>query len=354
MEKQPVPIRTRGENRARRSPLAVLCRLYVALLFGWFLLHLLFGDGGGYLGLANAVAIFFFVPLPLALIVGAANRDRVLLAGGLLAVVLFASLWGPLFWPNGGPVTEGPRLRVMTFNVLGRAGDNRAAVGSILAEDADVLFLQEVTPEAARLLEAALKEAYAYRVVQPGERARGMAVFSKYPLSIMDVVLEGRWMGSPQVLQLDWEGQMVTLVNFHTRSTGNIWPPWVLRTFSERQSDLQLLADFAAVETDLGPVIVAGDANETQLNRGYKILTSVLTDAWWEAGRGLGHTFPGPVEAGDNVTRVSLFLVPHWLVRIDYIFYSRQWQARETWLADFSGGTDHRGVVAELILVGGK
>lgn len=329
-----------------------LCVAYFMALTGWLLLYLLFGDGNGYLGLANALAVYLFVPLPVATWIAWRAHNRGLLAAAVGALVVFAALWGPMFLPKGGAADEGPRLRVMTFNVLGRAGDNHAVVESILAEDADVLFLQEITPEIAALLEVSLAGQYPYRVERPGGRATGMAVFSKYPLVPMDVALDGTWMGRPQVLQMDWNGQAVTLVNFHTRSTGNIWPRWVRRTFGDRLVALGGLADFAATEQGLGPIVVAGDANETQLNDGYKQLAGVLTDAWLAAGRGLGHTFPGPVEAGDNVTRVSLFLVPHWLVRIDYVFYSSQWQASDAWLAGVYGGTDHRGVVTELVLTG--
>ena len=104
---------------------------YLALLFLWFLLYLLFGDGFGYLGLANAVAVYFFLPLPIALLSAWRSRDRRLLAASLLAAGIFAWLWGPLFWPPTSADTNGPALRMMTVNVLGKAGQPEAVLASI-------------------------------------------------------------------------------------------------------------------------------------------------------------------------------------------------------------------------------
>lgn len=325
--------------------------LYFLLLFSWLALYLLFGDGTGYLGIANALAVYFFLPLPLAALFALLSGKRVLWIPALGALTVFFVLWGPLFFPAYTPVPEGPRLRVLTYNVLGRAGDYQAALDTILAEDADLLLLQEITPEIAAVFSVQLVDAYPFQVMQPASQARGLAVLSRFPLELLDVSLAGNWMGAPQILQLDWDGQPVTVVNFHTRPTGTFWPRWVRHTFAQRETDMQILADFASRQSELGPLIVAGDANVTHLNDAYKILAGVLQDAWWQAGSGLGHTFPGAIEEGTPFAQVSFFHIPYWLVRIDYIFYSPHWQAERTWLAEFNGGSDHRGVVTELVLL---
>jgi endonuclease/exonuclease/phosphatase (EEP) superfamily protein YafD len=323
---------------------------YLALLFCWFLLYLIFGDGFGYLGLANALAVYFFFPLPIALLAAWASRDSRLLAVGLLAAGIFAWLWGPLFWPPPGVEADGPFLRVMTVNVLGKGGQADSVLASIRAAEADLVFIQEFTPDLASSLSLDLKEDLPYQVLSPGYGSDGLAVFSRYPIERLDVVLQGSWRGDPQVLRMDWEGRAVTLVNFHTISTGGLWPRWVRYTSRERLETLNSLADFAAGE--VGPVIVAGDANTTRLNEPYKQLDLALDDAWWEAGWGLGHTFPGQLDPDDWFTQVSFFFIPHWLVRIDHIFYSAQFQASSAELADFNGGSDHRGVVADLVWLG--
>lgn len=325
-------------------------KLYLIGLFAWFLLYLVIGDGFRYLGLLNTVAIYLFAPLPIVTILAIGWRKLPVVGASLLGVGVFAFLWGPLFLPVT-TATAGPTLRVMTFNVLGRVGDPMHAVASIQHEDPDVIFLQEVTGEYATIFRQTLKQDFPYQIIDPGTRSSGMAVFSSLPIERAEVVLTGDWRGDPQVLFLEWRGQQITLVNFHTISTGAIWPRWVRYTFAQREESMAELAQFAADAIRLGPVIVAGDANLTRLNDGYQTLDAVLDDAWWEAGTGLGHTFPAQIEPDDWLTRVSFFFIPHWLARIDYIFYSDHWQPSRTWLAEFYGGSDHRGVVTDLILV---
>jgi len=321
--------------------------LYLVLLFLWFLLHLIFGDGFGYLGLASAVAVYFFLPLPIVLLSAVKAQDRRLLVASLLAVGLFAWLWGPLFLPRISSEPEGPSLRVLTLNVLGKAGYSDTMLASIQAADADVVFLQEFTPNLGAALSANLSADFPYQILDPRLGSNGLAVFSRFPIERQDVVIQGRWKGGPQVLRLNWEGQPVTLVNIHAISTGGPWPGLVRYTTRERLEAMAALAEFVAGQE--GPVIVAGDANTTRLNTPYKLLDAVLDDAWWEAGWGLGHTFPGHIEAGDWFTRVSFFVIPHWLVRIDHVFYSAEFQAISSHLAEFNGGSDHRGLITELV-----
>ncbi len=335
----------------RVTALRKLSRIYFALLFAWFFLFLLFGDGNGYLGLANSLAVYFFVPLPFAILVAVRAKNRRLQVASLLAIVIFAWLWGPLFWPNAPIDSDGARLRVMTLNVLGQGEDPSDVLASIRAENADVVMLQEVTHEFANAALSQLGNEYPYSVLNAGPKASGMAVLSRFPIQLMDVVLGGRWRGDPQLLSMDWEGRQITLVNFHTVSTGTVVPRWVDYTYRLREDSVARLADFAD-DSDSMPLIMAGDGNLTRLNDTYQLLDAQLDDAWWAAGWGLGHTFPGNIEPNDWFTRVSFFIIPHWLVRIDYIFYSVQFQAERTWLAEFNGGSDHRGVVTDLVLVG--
>ncbi len=323
---------------------------YLALLFLWFLLYLIFGDGFGYLGLANAVAVYFFFPLPIALIGAWTGRDRRQLAASLLAAGIFAWLWGPLFWPSANVVPNGPTLRVMTINVLGKAGQPEAVLASIQAAGPDLVFIQEFTPDLASSLSPELKGALPYQVLDPGLGSDGLAVFSRFPIERLDIVLQGSWRGDPQVLKMDWQGREVTLVNFHALSTGGLSPGLVRYTTRERLETMSALADFAAGESR--PLIASGDANTTRLNVPYKLLDAVLDDAWWEAGWGLGHTFPGRINSEDWFTQVSFFFIPHWLVRIDHVFYSAQFQASSAALAEFNGGSDHRGLLTDLVWLG--
>ena len=128
-----------------------------------------------------------------------------------------------------------------------------------------------------------------------------------------------------------------------TTTEAGLWEPVTI------EEDLLYQADFTARTP--GPLIVAGDANAADLSRPYRTLTSGhLRDAWREAGFGLGSTFPGSTVPASSRWKLGSWYVPQWLVRIDYIFISPHWGVATAGMAQFDGVSDHRGVVAELVL----
>jgi vancomycin resistance protein VanJ len=81
------------------------------------------------------------------------------------------------------------------------------------------------------------------------------------------------------------------------------------------------------------PVIVAGDFNTPPFGSIYGGLTGRYRDAFAEAGRGWGYTYPARLP----------------LLRIDYIFHSTAWSTLSAETAP-PAGSDHRAVFAELAL----
>jgi endonuclease/exonuclease/phosphatase (EEP) superfamily protein YafD len=323
--------------------------LYFFFLFTWFALYVVFGDSNGYLGLANALAIYFFLPLPIIAFIALRIKMSRLIYSSAVALVIFLLIWGSQLLPKSSQLAENqPSLRVMTFNILGRAGNHEPVLQAIREEDPDLLFLQELTPDMAIILREQLSEVFPHYIFEPASRSRGHGVMSKYPLEETNIVLDGNWTGIPQILTLQWQETEITLVNFHTIPTASIWPRWVDLTFDRRELALQNLANFAAQQAQFGPLIVAGDANTTRLSDAYKSVAEVLQDSWLEAGFGFGHSFPGPYEEGKTFAQISIFRLPYWMVSIDYIFHSTEMSASRTWMGAYYGGTDHRSVVTEL------
>ncbi|MCH7481201.1 MAG: hypothetical protein IIC79_07410, partial [Chloroflexi bacterium] len=65
-----------------------------------------------------------------------------------------------------------------------------------------------------------------------------------------------------------------------------------------------------------------------------------------------GHTLPGPVANGSGSRSYAGLPLPSWFARIDYIFLSPHFQTLSARLAPHDLQSDHRGVVAEMMLVG--
>jgi vancomycin resistance protein VanJ len=226
----------------------------------------------------------------------------------------------------------------MTYNTLGPHVGTSNVVEIIRAENADVVALQELNPRLAAVLEAELAAEYPYRVLDPKVGVFGMGTLSKHPLRATGHRLPSVWVGTPQVLELAWNGQTVGLVNYHM-----MIPPIIPQYQGIRVTEAEHLAGYARQAEFHGPVILLGDSNVTHLSDAYKILTAGLTDSWTEAGYGFGHTWGGSAFS----PMVALGL-PVWLTRIDYVFHSAALRAVDARVARFDGASDHRGVVVRL------
>ena len=330
--------------------LITLSRVYFTFLFAWAILRLLFGDRWWWLFLVNSFAVYLFAPLPLILLIALIARRRETWLGFGAVFVLWAYLFSGLFLPKSPQASASDSiLTVMTYNILGFNEHPEAVVAAIRTSNADVITLQELNPLAAEAIQRDLAREYPYQALDPQFGVTGMGVISRYPLKPSDERLPGEtWVGTPQVLLLDFRGTPVVVLHFHPVPTnlgrrGQM--DWSIR---ERERQARSVADFIAAHP--GPLIAPVDLNANDQSAAYDIITDVLVDSWREAGWGLGHTFPGADSPGSSRPQLAGVPVPMWLARIDHIFHSTHWQATAAWIGPWDGVSDHRPVVARLTL----
>ncbi len=122
------------------------------------------------------------VVIPVAL--AALTRDRAALGIALAVTVLFAVIVLPRAFASGQPHANGPRLRILTANLrFGAAGD-ASLVDLVRRTGADVLSVQEFTPEAAERLDAAgIERLLPYRAIDPHYGPEGSGLYARYPLT---------------------------------------------------------------------------------------------------------------------------------------------------------------------------
>ena len=291
----------------------------------------------------NAFLLYFFVPLPVVLIAGIfkGRRDLVLIAAAGAAV--WAFLWGGLFLPRAPGGSTAHSLVVLSYNAFGYNLDTSQTIRVIEDSAADVVSLSELNPENAAAIERELKQLYPYQWLLPKPGVGGSGILSKHRFDRIPQPLGNHgWIGEPQGIELTLGHQRVTVVGFHALAG----PDSVVR----REQQARALADFA--ERQPGPLVLAGDLNATDQNSAYAAVASQLKDAWREAGHGFGHTFPAPSFASPRGARAAILagLIPPWLVRIDYVFCSSELEAIDARVTESSGGSDHRGVIATLVL----
>jgi endonuclease/exonuclease/phosphatase (EEP) superfamily protein YafD len=336
-----------------RAVFVVLSDLAFAFFFLWYALLTFTHGRFALVSVANMFAFqIFLLLIPFAL-AGIFLRVRRIQIASLVALVLFAFMFGKFFIPKQKPVPSSPDvLKVMTYNMLVFTPDVSAVADVIREENADIVFMQETSFAMADYLQREMLDEYPYQIHDPSNVPLGMSVISKHPFEKNDYDLGGSWVGTPILLNINWNGREIHALNFHMRPT-----PLITVVDQEIIEKLSTSRERHAKKIDQflnkypAPAIVAGDANDVFLNDAYRILVDAgLQDSWAEAGFGLGHTFPGNRSPGTSRLHIGDLYIPEWLVRIDYIFASQEWEVLSAHLANTDGYSDHRAIVAFLRL----
>lgn len=296
---------------------------------------------------ASVFAAWLYLPVLVLLAAALVTRTKLGLVLLAAPVLIFAADYGGQFTPNPRAVlADVPGhhgLQVMTWNA-GMSGDGAGELRALLrTAQPDVVVVQEVSSHMSKVLTEELDDLYPYRsFVLPGA-STSLGLLSRYPILEEDAWTD--WMGCQcQRVVVDWGGQPITVINAH------VWGPvmqleWVgrlplLRSFRDAHQRLTFDTLLAMVEAESNPVLLAGDFNTTEQQANYRRATKVMRDAFAEGGWGFGFTYPNPtVEFGIGVP----------LIRIDHIFYDRNWRAVHTRTRAIAG-SDHLSVGTELWL----
>jgi len=255
-----------------------------------------------------------------------------------LAVVALAGLLLHAFWASGPyvgtPAAEagGHPLSVMTSNLRVGQADTARVVEVAVAQDVDVLVLEEVTPEALSGLEAAgLSQALEHHTGGPATGAAGTMVFSRYPLRHVHRL--GTAFGSYSA-DLRLPTGTLRLLAVHPRPPVGEATAW--------RTD-QGVVRHAARASSRRTVIV-GDLNATMDHVPLRTLVGLgFEDAATQADSRWQPTWP----AAGQVTRLGV-AVPS-LVPIDHVFVSKGVRAVATKTVTIQG-TDHRALLARLLV----
>lgn len=307
--------------------------LFGAGLLLWYPMRWWPGDRFLLVRLANYFMPWLLIGLMPGLLMAMLVRRKWLaltLAGPTLLITLS---YAPLFLPRFNPaLAAGDSLKVMSYNIWGRNQHLDAAITLIKQEQPDILLLQEVNPRIIRALRAHLTDLYPdadfYLAYEPD---LGQVVISRYPVRPVESAVDN---GRTQKAIVDLPAGPVAVWNAH---------PYAPLAWGAQQRQIAHLArDIATVD---GPLIVGGDFNTTDQTEAYSMLSRQLHNAHWDTGWGFGFSFPS------SVPRIRGKVAFPSMVRIDHIFYSEHFFARQAGTLSNSGGSDHLPVVAELSLL---
>ncbi len=160
------------------------------------------------------------------------------------------------------PAPGAPTLTVMTYNVnFGLAGD-ATTLQTLTGADADLVLLQETTPEWEAVVRSLVKQRWPYQTWHHSAGAGGLAVLSNRPFEVKAVLANpGRWFPALHVVAKTALGDVQAVV-VHLRPPVDDAGSFVSGFFTTGPARKAEVDTFlAALEPGL-PTLVAGDLNE--------------------------------------------------------------------------------------------
>jgi endonuclease/exonuclease/phosphatase family metal-dependent hydrolase len=253
--------------------------------------------------------------LLMGLLLGVGFRSReAIVAVVVLAIVAggrFGSEWIslPIAKASGSPVA------FVSWNLELGARPADEVAGPLLDHQADVIALQELTPDAAKALDndPRIVSRYPYRSLAPDPGTLGVGILSTFP------IVERSRIASPaaMVVTLDLgAGRRLRVVDVHpTHGLIGLLPGVGLPiTYDARERDATTANLHTRLTTFLGdgtPLVVLGDFNTTPSEPGYVAVSAGFRDVQVEIGAGPGWTWrPSSLEwLGIGLLRIDMVLV---------------------------------------------
>jgi endonuclease/exonuclease/phosphatase (EEP) superfamily protein YafD len=222
------------------------------------------------------------------------------------------------------PTATGFKFDVLTINVKERNRDYASIVNAILAADADLVAIVELTPRLEQAL-AAVADRYLHKFPVSANGSFGIGILSRYPLRAYGEFSTGPTSTIDSIVELP--SGPIRLIAAH------LYPPMARWMAEVRNRQLDQLAAYTkAIEE---PLLVCGDFNLTPYSPYFDRFTAAagLTDV--RLRQGLGFSWPGffplagiPIDhclfrgplAVESIERLDRFGSDHYPVRVSFIW----------------------------------
>lgn len=230
--------------------------------------------------------------------------------------------------PTVPPFERGVSLRVVTMNLLYQQQDHGPQIEELVALDADLVMLQEVTNRFEKISkQPPFSDVYPHCVVAARSDAFGNALCSKRPFKERRLV---SIVGVPASVGLiDVDGIEVLAASVH------FYPPTTQDLYEWQGSQASQFVDLLFPD-GFKHAIVGGDLNITPHNPRHAMATQRLDDAHQRLSAGALWTWPN---------RISI-LPP---LTLDYVLVSKNIGVNAV-QTGIGAGSDHKPVVADLRL----
>lgn len=273
-----------------------------------------------------ALSPYLMLGAPLAVLVFGVSRHWTLVSVAAVLTVVVLAVQAPRYIGSPAPDT-GAALRFVSANLLLGEADP-AAVTALAAEHADILAVQELTPELSAALSGALAADFPYSALRPRERAAGVGLWSRYPITASgsdESFTRGLIYARVQVPGTDVE---TIVLSTHMPPPRSAFASW--------RTDITRLGPVLRELPDDGPIVVGADLNASPDVREFRqLLRDGYRDGAAQAGAGMTRTHPS------NSIVPALLAVDHVITRDATVTALRTMEV---------AGSDHLALVATVAL----
>jgi endonuclease/exonuclease/phosphatase (EEP) superfamily protein YafD len=298
-----------------RDRLLRLLAAYPVVIAALSALNLVAPQRGGPLALSQVFAPHLLIPVvvlaPVA--VAVVRAPRALRLGVVIALAIGAVRFGPglVSIPPTPPAQDETVVRIVSWNLEGGAPAAAELVAQLRASDADIVALQELTPEHAAAIRADAEVAarFSHTALVPRTGVGGIGILSRFPITLAADGINP----VVQEVELELPDRRLTVVNAHPFPPRYRLAPRIPLplNYDPAQRDADILRVREPIDRAIAaarPLFVIGDFNLTDREPAFDDLSRGLWDAHDEVGQGTGSTWrPRPIE-----------FVPFGILRIDH------------------------------------
>lgn len=273
-----------------------------------------------------ALSPYLMLGAPLAALAFGLSRHWTLVSVAAVLTVVVLAVQAPSYIGSPDP-GGGTALRFVSANLLLGEADP-AAVTRLATEHADIIAVQELTPELAAALSPALTATFPYSALRPRERAAGVGLWSRYPITSSgsdDTFFRGLIYARVRVPGTDFE---TTVLSTHMPPPRSAFASW--------RTDITRLGPVLRGLPDDGPIVIGADLNASPDIREFRqLLRDGYRDGAAQAGAGMTRTHPS------NSIVPALLAVDHIITRDATVTALRTMEV---------AGSDHLALVATVTL----
>lgn len=270
----------------------------------------------------------------------------------LIFAVVVLLLWGNIkfciFAFNIGNDSDDHQIRVLTWNIcganIGNKDEQEKATRLILAQDADLVQLNEFTLDSCLVIDSILSEHYPYKADVNAKILAGDIIYSKGQLfesgktnaAIPNGIFSKICVGDDTLYILgchlpgnNYEGQIEIDNTDSLYRVKTFWERY--RSAQEKRKESACFLKNTILDNTM-PIIVMGDMNDFNISAPMDSLRDAgLKNAWWEGGFGYGTTYH-----------------EGWLrLRIDHIYYNDKLELKGVKVVE-TDLSDHNPLIADF------